>query len=179
MIGGETVSGTVRDYPRQSAPDRLGNYSYATPPCGCSHRQGQPLYLAVDNDAVHKHPKVRAWLARHPRWVFHFTPISCSWANAVEGFFATLTRRRLQRGVFHSLVDLQAAINRYLGEHNRKPKPFVWTADPDRIIERSIVGTKRSRQTTRSHSRDPRSSPAARVTINVALFDACRAFICS
>ena len=56
--------------------------------------------------------------------------------NAVEGFFATLTRRRLQRGAFHSLVDLQAAINRYLGEHNRKPRPFVWTADPDRIIEK-------------------------------------------
>jgi hypothetical protein len=82
----------------------------------------------------HKHPKVRAWLARHPRWTFHFTPTSCSWANAVETFFAALTRRRLQRGVFCSLVDLQAAINRYLGEHNRKPKPFVWTADPNRII---------------------------------------------
>jgi hypothetical protein len=54
----------------------------------------------------------------------------------VWGFFATLTRRRLQRGAFRSLVDLQAAINRYLGEHNRKPKPFVWTADPDRIIEK-------------------------------------------
>ena len=64
----------------------------------------------------------------------HFTPTSCSWANAVETFFATLTRRRLQRGVFPSLVDPQAAINRYLDEHNRTSKPFVWTADPDRII---------------------------------------------
>jgi hypothetical protein len=63
-----------------------------------------------------------------------------SWANAVEGFFATLTRRRLQRGVFRSLVDLQAAINRYLGEHDRTPKPFVWTADPDRIIEKANRG---------------------------------------
>ena len=97
---------------------------------------GKLVHAILDNYAVHKHPKVRAWLARHPRWVFHFTPTSCSWANAVEGFFATLTRRRLQRGAFHSLVDLQAAINRYLGEHNRKPKPFVWTADPDRIIEK-------------------------------------------
>ena len=97
---------------------------------------GKLIHAILDNYAVHKHPKVRAWLARHPRWTFHFTPTSCSWANAVEGFFATLTRRRLQRGVFHSLVDLQAAINRYLGEHNRKPKPFVWTADPDRIIEK-------------------------------------------
>ena len=55
-------------------------------------------------------------------------------ANAVETFFATLTRAPLRRGVFHSLVDLQAAINRYLAEHNQTPKPFVWTADPDRII---------------------------------------------
>jgi transposase len=97
---------------------------------------GKLIHAILDNYAVHKHPKVRAWLARHPRWTFHFTPTSCSWANAVEGFFAMLTRRRLQRGVFRSLVDLQAAINRYLGEHNRKPRPFVWTADPDRIIEK-------------------------------------------
>ncbi len=97
---------------------------------------GKLVHVVLDNYAVHKHPKVRARLARHPRWTFHFTPTSCSWANAVEGFFATLTRRRLQRGVFRSLVDLQAAINRYLGEHNRKPKPFLWTADPDRIIEK-------------------------------------------
>jgi hypothetical protein len=69
-----------------------------------------------------------------------FTPTSCSWANAVESFFATLTRRRLQRGVFRSLVDLQAAINRYLGEHNRKSKLFVWTADPNRIIEKVNLG---------------------------------------
>ena len=83
---------------------------------------GKLIHAILDNYAVQKHPKVRAWLTRHPRWTFHFTPTSCSWANAVEGFFAALIRRRLQRGVFHSLVDLQAAINRYLGEHNRKPK---------------------------------------------------------
>ena len=80
---------------------------------------GKLIHAILDNYAVHKHPRVRAWLGRHPRWTFHFTPTSCSWANAVEGFFATLTRRRLQRGVFHSLVDLQAAIDRYLGEHDR------------------------------------------------------------
>jgi len=97
---------------------------------------GKLVHAILDNYAAHKHPKVRAWLARHPRWTFHFTPTSCSCANAVETFFASLTRRRLQRGVFHSLVDLQAAINRYLGEHNHKPKPFVWTADPNRIIEK-------------------------------------------
>ncbi len=69
-----------------------------------------------------------------PRWVFHFTPTSCSWLNAVEGFFAKLTKRRLKRGVFRSIVDLQAAINRFVAEHNRQPKPFVWNADPDKII---------------------------------------------
>jgi hypothetical protein len=73
-------------------------------------------------------------VARHPRWTFHFTPTSASWLNAAEGFFARLTRRRLQRGVFHSLVDLQAAINRFLTDHNQSPKPFVWTADPNTII---------------------------------------------
>jgi transposase len=70
------------------------------------------------------------WLGRHPRFSFHFTPTSCSWINAVEGFFATLTKRRLKRGVFRSITDLQAAINRYLAEHNENPKPFVWKADP-------------------------------------------------
>jgi transposase len=97
---------------------------------------GRLIHVILDNYGSHKHPKVRAWLARHPRWTFHFTPTSCSWANAVEGFFAKLTRRRLKRGVFCSLVDLQAAINRFVAEHNRRPKPFVWTADPDRIIEK-------------------------------------------
>ena len=79
---------------------------------------GWLIHVILDNYANHKHPKVRAWLARHPRWTFHFIPTSASWLNAVEGFFAKLTRRRLKRGVFHSLVDLQAAINCYLGERN-------------------------------------------------------------
>jgi DDE superfamily endonuclease len=98
------------------------------------------IHVILDNYGSHKHPKVRSWLARHPRWTFHFTPTSASWLNAVEGFFAKLTRRRLKRGVFRSLVDLQAAINRFLAEHNRSPKPFVWTADPDRIIAAASRG---------------------------------------
>ena len=84
--------------------------------------------------ATHTHPKVNAWLARHPRWTFHFTPKSGSWLNAVEGFFSKLTRQRLKRGVFRSIVDLQAAINRYLNEHNDDPKPFVWTKPADAIL---------------------------------------------
>ena len=95
---------------------------------------GKLVHVILDNYAAHKHPKVMAWLGRHPRFTFHFTPTSCSWLNAVEGFFAKLTRRRLKRGVFRSIVDLQEAINRFLDEHNVQPKPFTWTADPDKII---------------------------------------------
>ena len=95
---------------------------------------GKIIHVVLDNYATHKHPKVRAWLARHPRFIFHFTPKSCSWLNAVETLFSRLTRRRLKRGVFRSIVELQAAINRFLAETNADPKPFVWTAYPDRVI---------------------------------------------
>ena len=71
---------------------------------------------------------------------FHFTPTSASWLNAVEGFFAVLTKRRLKRGVFKGVVDLQAAINRFVVGHNQQPKPFVWTADPDKIIAAAVRG---------------------------------------
>jgi transposase len=97
---------------------------------------GKLVHAILDNYGTHKHPKVLAWLSRHPRWTFHFVPTSCSWLNAVETFFAKLTSRRLRRGTFHSLVALQEAINRFVEEHNREPKPFVWTADPDAIVEK-------------------------------------------
>src|SRR4030088_444488 len=95
---------------------------------------GKIIHVILDNYGPHKHPKTRAWLSRHPRFVFHYTPTSASCLNAVEGFFAKLTKRRLKRGVFCSTVDLQAAINRFLRETNENPKPFVWTADPEKII---------------------------------------------
>jgi transposase len=95
---------------------------------------GKVIHAVVDNCSTHKHPKVRRSLARHPRWTFHFTPTSASWLNAVEGFFAKLTRQRLKRGVFQSVVDLQLAINRFVADTNADPKPFVWTADPKRVL---------------------------------------------
>jgi transposase len=97
---------------------------------------GKVIHVILDNYAAHKHPKVRAWLARNPRWTFHFTPTSGSWLNAVEGFFSTLSRRRLKRGVFRSVVELQTAINRYLAEHNDAPTPFRWTKSADTILEK-------------------------------------------
>ncbi len=89
------------------------------------------IHAIVDNYATHKHPKVRKWLAQHPRWTFHFTPTSASWLNAVEGFFAKLTNQRLKRGVFRSVPELQAAIDRFVAETNADPKPFVWSARPN------------------------------------------------
>jgi len=94
---------------------------------------GKLVHVILDNYATHKHPKVLAWLERHPRWTFHFTPTSASWLNAVETFFSALSRRRLRRGVFRSIVALQAAINRYIAEHNDDPKPFTWTKTADQI----------------------------------------------
>ena len=96
---------------------------------------GKVVHVVLDNVSSHKTPEVRRWLARHPRWTFHFTPTSSSWLNAIEGFFAKLTKRRLKHGVFHSVIDLQAAINRFIQEHNEtEAKPFTWRADPDAII---------------------------------------------
>ena len=87
---------------------------------------GKLVHAIVDNYAAHKHPKVIQRLGRHPRWTFHFTPTSASWINAVEGFFARLTKRRLKRGVFHSLVLLQEAINplRRRGQYRAKALPL-------------------------------------------------------
>ena len=108
---------------------------------------GKIVHVILDNYATHKHPNVKRWLGRHPRFVFHFTPTSCSWLNAVEGIFAKLTRRRLKRGVFCSIVELQTAINRFIAEANDDPKPFVWTADPDKII----AAVNRGHQALDSH----------------------------
>jgi hypothetical protein len=90
------------------------------------------------NYATHKHPKALAWLSGHPRWIFHFTPTSASWLNAVENFFSKMTRQRIRRGVFRSIVDLQSAINAYLAEHNAHPKPFVWTRSAKAILAKLV-----------------------------------------
>jgi transposase len=103
---------------------------------------GKTIHAILDNYAAHKHPAVRQWLARHPRWTFRLTLTSAFWLNAAEGFFATLTKRRLKRGVFRSVVDLQAAINRFLDDHNTHSKPFQWLADQTKSSPPSGAGTK-------------------------------------
>jgi hypothetical protein len=99
--------------------------------------------------------KPTAWLACHPRWTFHYyTPTSCSWLNAVEKFFSYLTRRRLRRGVFRSLVDLQAAINRYLAEHNQNPGHSSGRPTPTKLSRRSDVAIVRWHQWSGRYARD-------------------------
>ena len=95
---------------------------------------GKVVHAVVDNYATHKHPKVLEWLADHPRWVFHFTPTSGSWLNAVENFFSVLTRRAIRRGVFKSVADLENTIRAFIRRQNADPKPFVWTKPAETIL---------------------------------------------
>jgi transposase len=95
-----------------------------------------PLHLVMDNYGTHKHPTVRAWLQRHPRFLCHFVPTSSSWLNLVERWFGELTNQRVRRGAFFSVEDLQKAILEFLEAWNDDPKPFVWTATVDSILEK-------------------------------------------
>jgi transposase len=95
-----------------------------------------PLHLIMDNYGTHKHENVRAWLKRHPRFVLHFVPTSSSWLNLVERWFGVLDDKAIPRGVFRSVEDLKAAIDAFLKAWNKDPKPFVWTATVESIVEK-------------------------------------------
>jgi transposase len=127
VLEGTVIGRCMQRHRHQEFLRFLGTIERAVP-------AGRVIHAIMDNYGTHKHPKVLKWLAHHPRWVFHFTPTSGSWLNAVETFFSTLTRRRIRRGSFHSIVDLQAAINRYIAEHNDDPKPFTWIQTADQIL---------------------------------------------
>jgi transposase len=103
---------------------------------------GKTIHSIVDNYAAHKHANIGRWLECRPRWTFHFTPTSASWLSPVEGFFATLVKRRLKRGDFRSVADMQAAINGFLEDHIQQSEPFTSAADPDKII----AAVRRGRQ---------------------------------
>jgi transposase len=97
---------------------------------------GRDLHLIVDNYATHKTPAVKRWLKTHKRFHLHFTPTSASWLNMVERFFAEITRKRIRRGVFKSVPELESAIMLYLDNHNAAPKPFIWTKSAGEILEK-------------------------------------------
>lgn len=92
------------------------------------------VHLIVDNYATHKHPNVKAWLTKHPRFRMHFTPTSASWVNLVERFFRDITEEQIRRGVFRSVDELKSAIAQYLEHRNANPKPYQWTATPEAIL---------------------------------------------
>lgn len=105
------------------------------------------LHLILDNYGTHKHPKVRDWLEKHPRFHFHFTPTSCSWLNLVECWFSVLTRERIRRGSFKSLRALVGALEAYVSDSNRKPTPFRWTKTAKEILRKvrkcqQLLGTE-------------------------------------
>lgn len=101
------------------------------------------LHLVLDNYGTHKHPKVKAWLLRHPRFTLHFIPTSSSWLNQVERWFGELTQKAVRRGAFVSVKELQQVIEEFLGAWNEAPRPFVWTATVAKIMEK----VERARQT--------------------------------
>jgi transposase len=94
------------------------------------------LHLILDNYGTHKHPKVKAWLEKRPRFKLHFTPTSGSWLNLVERWFRELTDKRIRRGVFRSVQGLIDAIYEYIAINNDEPMPFVWTAAADAILKK-------------------------------------------
>jgi len=94
------------------------------------------IHMILDNYATHKHPNVKAWLEKHPRFHLHFTPTSSSWLNLVERWFGKLDDKAIRRGVFGSVPSLIAAIEEYLEANNKDPKGFVWTATADQILEK-------------------------------------------
>ena len=92
------------------------------------------LHIIVDNYATHKHPRVKSWLRRHPRFHLHFIPTSSSWLNLVERWFRDITDKRIRRGSFRNVPELIAAIKEYLDNHNQTPRIFTWTASVERIL---------------------------------------------
>jgi len=96
--------------------------------------KGLDLHLIVDNYATHKHPNVKEWLSKHPRFHLHFTPTSSSWTNLIERWFGAITQKRIRRGVFHSVPDLISAIEDYIKIHNQDPTPFVWTKGVEEVL---------------------------------------------
>ena len=95
---------------------------------------GLGAHIIVDNYGTHKTAIIRKWFAKLPRFHVHFTPTYGSWMNLVERWFAEITNKRIRRGVFRSVKELEAAIREYIEVHNENPKPFVWTKTADQIL---------------------------------------------
>ena len=129
MLEGRLIAQCLPRHRHQEFIKFLKQIDAETPP-------GLDLHLIVDNYATHKHFKVKAWLKRHRRFHLHFIPTSSSWLNLVERWFREITDKRIRRGVFRSVNQLIEAIRAYIDEHNNSPRPFVWTAKAQDILEK-------------------------------------------
>jgi transposase len=135
MAEGKVIADCMPRHRHQEWIKFLRQIDAQTPP-------GKQLHLILDNYSTHKHQKVKAWHKRHPRFHFHFIPTSSSWLNLIERFFGEITRKRIRRGTFASVEELLEAIRGYIEDHNSNPKPFVWTARVEQILEK--VGRARA-----------------------------------
>src|SRR6476620_8029139 len=135
------------------------------------------VHLVLDNYGTHKTAEVKAWLAKHPRFKLHFTPTSASWLNLVERFFAEITTKRIRRGTFTSVAELEDAIHNYLDRHNADPKPFVWTKSAEVVLQKerraldaleriTCHGTKRQSRNTSVSATAPNTPRQATIFIS-------------
>lgn len=115
------------------------------------------LHLIMDNYGTHRTPEVKAWLKKHPRFVIHFVPTSCSWLNLIERWFAELTNKRIRRASFLDVADLIAAIDEFLAAWNEAPKPFIWTATVDSIVAK-LARCRQTLEQIQPGSTTPKSS---------------------
>ena len=130
VLDGKVIGQCMKRHRHQEFIRFLNRIDRQTLPC-------LDIHLIVDNYAAHKTPEVKRWLKKHPRFHIHFTPTSASWLNMIERFFAEITRKRIRRGVFKSVAELEQAIYDYLAIHNHNPIPFVWTATAKAILEKT------------------------------------------
>lgn len=105
--------------------------------------KNKDVHIICDNYATHKHEKVKKWFERRPRFHVHFTPTSASWLNMVERFFRELADKQLKRGVFHSVAELEQALNDFIDKHNRAPAPYIWTKSASDILEKVKRGREK------------------------------------
>ena len=139
MLDGKVIGDCMPRHRHQEFIRFLDKIDVETPP-------ELDLHLIVDNYATHKHPRVKSWLRRHPRFHLHFIPTSSSWLNMVERWFREITDKRIRRGSFASVPELIAAIKAYLDGHNQNPRIFTWTASVERILSKvakskEVLGT--------------------------------------
>jgi transposase len=127
MLDGKVISTCMKKHRQDEFLKFLKRIDQETP-------KDLDLHLIVDNYGAHKTARVQSWLKRHPRFNMHFTPTSSSWLNMVERFFSELTTKRVRRGVFRSVAELERAIMDFIEKHNEKPKIFTWTKDADTIL---------------------------------------------